>query len=89
MLPVARVVAAEAGLIGGLSNGRRRKAIGKKRDGCTAGRGGGGVRAAALQRIGLEPVERKPHRQVCGQSVVDHLDGEPVIGSRGIGSERV
>ena len=70
---VARVVAAEGSLIGGLSNGGRRKAIGEKRHRCTPRRGGRCVRAAALERVGLELIERKPRGQVRGQPVVDRL----------------
>src|SRR5262249_57895375 len=63
---VARVMAAEGSLIGGLSNGGRRKTLCGKRDRCTPPRGRRCGRARALERGGLGLIWRKPHRPVPG-----------------------
>src|SRR5262245_23413300 len=85
----APIMASEGGLLGGLWDGGAREAVGQKIDGCVAGSRAWRVDAAALERIGHELIERKPHREVSGELVVDHLEGESVVRRPGISPERI
>ena len=83
------VVAAEAGLLGGLCNGRRRKAVGEQIDRAASGRGGRSNRATALERVGLKLIERQPYREIGEEPLLITLNGDAVIGRHRIGAERV
>jgi hypothetical protein len=90
MVPsVAQIAATEGGFLRGLWNGWCRKTICKESDRPTPRRGDSCVYATTLERVGLELIERKPHRQVRGQPIFDRLEGDAVIRSWRIGPERV
>jgi hypothetical protein len=86
---LAIVAAAKCPLLRGLRHARRREAVGKKVDRAAARGGGAGVGAGALERVGLELVEREPHREIGRHTVVDELEGHAIVGRHGISAERV
>ena len=83
------IVAAEARLLRRLRDGRGREAVREQIDRAASERGGRSNRATALERVGLELVERLPYREIGKDPVVDHLEGDAVIGRHRIGAERV